>query len=133
MNPYSIQEGESSLGVCCAPDGCGDYLASIEVAVDGFSGHADGHVVGSEWLAFMDALARLEQTRKGEARFCSAFPGEFEVKIHSIDSRGHMGVSGLLRYSRAGGDEWPHQALKFAFAFDPSKLPSFARAVAHQK
>lgn len=126
----TIREGESVLELKCQSDGSGDYLASIEVRVDGFAGHADGHIVGGEWTAFADALRTLEATRNGEARLASAMPGEFELRIHAINSRGHMGVSGLLHYRRVGADEWPDQQLRFAFEFDQAMLPAFARAVA---
>ena len=129
MSAWSLQEGTASLELSCNSDGSGDYLASIEVCVEGFSGHAEGHVVGADWTAFVKALRRLDEMRKGEARFESAIPGEFELRIHSIDSRGHMGISGLLRYQRVGVEEWPHQQLRFAFEFDPSKLPAFTHSV----
>ena len=122
MSSFSLSEGSASLKLLCEPDGDGDYLASIEVSVEGFTGHADGHIVGSDWRAFVDALRKLEKARIGEARVESAYPGEFELRFHSIDSKGHMGVSGSLRFSRSGGEVWPHQQLRFAFEFDPSNL-----------
>jgi len=129
MSSWSLQEGTASLELSCESDGSGDYLASLEVRVEGFVGHADGHIVGAEWTAFVKALCRLEEIRKGEARLESAIPGEFQLRVHSIDSRGHMGISGMLRYRRVGVEEWPYQELRFAFEFDPSKLPEFARCV----
>lgn len=126
----SLEEGSASLELGCAPDGSGDYLVSLTVRVEGFSGHADGHVAGADWIAFVKAIRNLEETRKGEARFASVCPGEFELRVHAIDSRGHMGISGLLRYQRGGAEDQPQQQLRFAFEFDPSKLPAFARSVA---
>ena len=129
MTSWSLQEGAASLSLTSESDGDGDYLVSLEVSVEGFTGHADGHVVGSDWVSFVAAVRKLEKARKGEARFESAIPGEFELRLHSIDSRGHMGASGSLRFSRAGGEDWPHQFLRFAFEFDPSKLVALARDV----
>ncbi len=130
MSTWSLQEGTASLELSCESDGAGDYLAALEVRVDGFSGHADGHVVGGEWDGFANDLRSLAQTCKGEARFESAIAGEFELRVHSIDSLGHMGVSGLLRYRRVGVEDWPQQQFRFAFEFDPSKLSAFARCIA---
>jgi hypothetical protein len=129
MISWSLEEGSASLKLTCESDADGGYLASIEASVDGFTGHADGHVAGRDLAAFVDALTRLEKSRKGEAKLESAASGEFELRLHSIDSRGHMGVSGSLRFSRLGGDYWPHQQLRFSFEFDSSKLAALLRSL----
>ena len=126
-----ILEADSALVLTVADDGAGDFLVSVEVRSDGFSGHADGVVVGAEWRSFVQQLANLEAERRGSARLTSALSGEFEIRIHATDSRGHMGLSGALSYRRVGVEDWPAQELHFAFEFDPSKLASFARAVAN--
>lgn len=124
MKSFSIGADGSSLLVTFEDDGAGDFLLSIEASSDGFSGHADGHVIGEDWERFVAELRCLESSRKGAARFASAFPGEFEFEIGSVDSVGHMGVSGVLRYRRVGVEQWPQQQLHFAFEFDPSLLAS---------
>jgi hypothetical protein len=129
MRSWSLQEGSSSVEIDCDRDDDGDFVVSIRASVEGFVGHAGGHVVGAEWTSFLDALRRLELTRKGEARFASAYPGEFELRVHSIDSRGHLGLSGMLRFGRRA-EEWPHQQLRFALEFEPMKLPLFVRSIA---
>jgi len=128
MISISLSEKESSLLITCDSDGAGDFLVAIETKTDGFEGHADGHVVGAEWQQFVADLQRLEKTRKGVARFASASPGEFELSIKAIDSRGHMGVIGVLRYRRVGVEDWPQQQLQFAFEFDPSLLTSLVQS-----
>lgn len=60
----SLEEGSASLELGCAPDGSGDYLVSLTVRVEGFSGHADGHVAGADWIAFVKAIRNLEETRR---------------------------------------------------------------------
>ncbi len=127
MNSFSVTEKGSSLLVTFDSDGSGDFLVSIEAKSGGFSGHADGHVVGADWQQFVGDLRRLEETRRGAARFASAIPGEFELTVEAIDSRGHMGVSGVVRYRRAGVEDWPQQQLHFAFKFDPSRLASLVQ------
>lgn len=122
MKSLSITSDASLLVVTIDDDGSGDLLVSIEASSDGFSGHADGHVVGEDWERFATELEHLEKNRKGVACFSSAFPGEFEVVIEARDSVGHMGVSGSLQYRRVGAEQWPAQQLHFAFEFDPSLL-----------
>jgi hypothetical protein len=130
MNELQIQEADSLLLLSASDDGSGDVLLSVEVRCDGFSGHADGVVVASEWETFVQQLAALETERKGSARLSSAL-GELDFKVHSIDNRGHMGVSGVLSYHRVGVEEWPVQQLHFAFEFEPSKLAAFASDAAN--
>jgi hypothetical protein len=67
------------------------------------------------------------------ARLISAMPGEFDLEVKSIDSKGHMGVSGVLSYRRLGVEQWPVQQLRFAFEFDPSKLSAFVAAASAQQ
>jgi hypothetical protein len=125
-----IEEQESVLELTVTPDGSGDFLVAVEARSEGFCGHADGVVVGAAWGAFVQELGILEAERKGVARLISAL-GEFDLEVRAIDSRGHMGASGVLSYRPAGIEEWPVQQLRFAFEFDPSKLSSFANAAAN--
>jgi hypothetical protein len=129
-NCMEILEADSTLVLAATDDGDGDFLISVEVRSDGFSGHEDGVVVGPEWCSFVEQLGALETERKGSAHLLSAVSGEFDVRVHAIDGRGHMGVSGVLSYRRVGVEDWPAQQLHFAFEFDPSKLAPFARAAA---
>ena len=129
MSTCLLQEGTASLKLSCKSDGSGDYSASLEVRVAGYAGNADGHVVGADWTAFANAMRGLEESREGDAELRSAIPGEFQVRVRSIDSRSQIGVSGVL-LCRVGVDESPHQELRFSFEVDSSKLPEFARCVA---
>lgn len=129
MTSFTLTEKESSLLITCQSDATSDLLVAIEAKSEGFQGHADGHVPSAEWHKFEADLQRLDKTRKGGARFASAYPGEFEISVNAIDSRGHMGVSGVLRYRRVGVEEWPQQQLHFAFEFDPSKLALLVRSI----
>ena len=130
VRSFSLIESErdSLLLVSFLEDGSGDFLVSIEAHVDGFSGHADGHVAGAEWLQFVADLQQLAQSRKGAARVRSADPEGFELSIHTIDSLGHVATSGTLRFRRPGA-EWPQQELAFGFAFDPSRLETVIKVL----
>jgi hypothetical protein len=125
-----IEEEDSVLELTATSDGSGDFFVAIETQSEGFSGHADGHVEGAAWQTFVRELTTLEAERKGAARLVSAMPGEFDLEVKSIDSKGHMGVCGVLSYRRVGVEQWPVQQLRFAFEFDPSKLSAFVVAAA---
>jgi hypothetical protein len=106
----------------------GDYLVTVEAEVEGFKGHADGHVTESDFKAFTEGLEQLERSRKGRTAVASPGPCEFEVIVHAIDSVGHMGASGILKYLRPG-DESPSQILHFSFEFEPSQLIKAVRDI----
>jgi hypothetical protein len=129
MISFSLDERDSFLLVTVQGDSSGDFLVSIEARSEGFAGHADGHVVGADWQQFVNDLWRLEKTRQGTASFVSAYPDEFNLTVRAIDSRGHMGVMGMLRYRRVGVEDWPQQQLYFAFEFDPSRLTSLIQSI----
>ena len=125
-----IEEKDSVLQLSATDDGSGDYLVAIEAQSGGFSGHADGHVTGAAWRGFVQELVALEAGWKGAARLISAIPGEFDLEVTAIDSKGHMGVSGVLSHRSVGVEHWPVQQLRFAFEFDPSKLSAFVVSAA---
>ena len=108
-------------------EGSGDYLVSVEAEVEGFKGHADGHVTGADLKAFAEGLAKLERSRKGKAVLTSAAPGEFEVTVQAVDGVGHMGVTGVLRYTSLG-HERPSQVLQFELDFEPNQLIEAVKA-----
>jgi hypothetical protein len=124
---FRVEAGKSSVVVHTHPDGDGDFLVAIEASVDGFSGHADGHVTSSDFKVFADQCRALEKNRQGVASFSSALEGEFTLSLRSIDRLGHLGVAGRLHY-RAQGEEFA-QRLDFEFAFDPAELQNVLRGL----
>jgi hypothetical protein len=126
MTEIRFSATESSFLLTVESDGSGDYLVAISAETDGFKGHADGHVAGSCWTKFSRELVALNDSRKGEAKLESAFPGEFSVRIGAANRRGHMSVSGTLGFSRG---EWPRQCLEFGFEFDPTQLGAIQPAL----
>lgn len=126
MTKIHLSAVEASFLLTSESDGSGDYLVAIDAKAYGFAGHADGHVVGAAWLGFCAELGALEKSRTGEAILESAMPGEFSIRVGSLNGVGHMSVSGVLGYSRSG---WPRQNLTFAFEFEPSQLAAVQLAV----
>ena len=124
---FRVEAGKSSVVVHAHPDSDGNYLVAIEASVDGFCGHSDGHVAGSDFQTFAKQCRALEESRQGVASFSSALESEFTLSLRSIDGLGHLGVAGRLHY-RAPGEEFA-QHLEFEFAFDPSEMQNVLRAL----
>ncbi len=104
----------------------GDYYVNMSVRVQGFKGHADGHVAAGDFGQFAQSIVVLSETRKGEARFASVVPDAFGCTVRSIDGSGHLAVFGILSFSsqaeRAG-----QQRLDFGLEFEPSQIESAAK------
>ena len=107
----------------------GDYVLDILVGASGFSGFASGHVLAAEFDSFRDAVAMLERTRRGEAIIESVYEGEFLVKVYSVDSLGHIGVSGKVRGLRLSRSDMPDNELTFGFEADPASLVEFSNGL----
>ncbi len=59
-----IEEKESVLALTVSEECSGDFLVAVEARSEGFSGHADGHVVGATWRAFARQLADSRRSNK---------------------------------------------------------------------
>ena len=94
--------------------------------LNGFSGHSDGHVVKEVFEKFAQDVGTLNKTRKGEAKFDSAYPGEFELVLKSIDGVGHLGVFGKLQFSSSSNIR-EIQKLEFALEFPPEQIEYAAK------
>jgi hypothetical protein len=91
---------------------------------DGFSGHTETWITASQLRTFAQSLIRTETSRKSSAQLQSISPGELELRIEPISSRGHFGVFasvGLAVHQEHGVRE---QRVSIAFEFDPSQLSS---------
>ena len=119
MTAITFASPSASCVINCSDGAEGDVYVAIEVAADGFTGHADGHVAGASWSKFVAELAQLERIRGGMAHLRSELPDEFELSVCSLDQFGHVGVDGVLRFQEHGRLQ---QLLQFAFEFDPSQL-----------
>jgi hypothetical protein len=101
----------------------GDVELSVEVASEQFSGHGFAWVGGPALAAFLARLNALEERRQGEA-VIEGLPGEFRLRLWSVDRRGHMAVGGLVTNHVYKGEAGPYRhALEFGFEFDPTLLP----------
>jgi hypothetical protein len=96
----------------------GDAYITISVHSNGFSGKNDLWVGAEEFQEFCTSLVKLEKERKGEATLNSISPGKLSLKIYSVDSLGHLAISGTTGYEVAN----IQHSLTFGFEFEPSQL-----------
>ena len=69
-------------------------------------------------------LRELEAKRQGEAAIEGLSPGEFRLRLWSVDRRGHMAVGGLVTKLVHKGEGSPYRhSVEFGFEFDPTLLP----------
>lgn len=102
----------------------GDVELSVAVASEQFSGRGFAWVAAPAMAAFLTQLRDLEAKRQGEATIEGLSPGEFRLRLWSVDRRGHMAVSGLVTKRVHKGEGSPYrQAVEFGFEFDPTLLP----------
>jgi hypothetical protein len=92
----------------------GDARLQVKVESRGFTGHGTSWVEADRLAIFARQLRALESTRRGEAELEGMSPGEFRLRVYSVDQAGHMAIEG--RVSDMG------QSLEFGFPFCPSLL-----------
>ena len=100
----------------------GDAYISISVESNGFAGKNDLWVDMASLISFCKGLSELERNRKGETCLTSMSPNELDLKVHSLNSRGHIGVSGKTSYNVLSENASFIHSLEFGFEFDPSQL-----------
>jgi hypothetical protein len=98
----------------------GDVELSVEVSSGKFRGQAFAWIDASTLSNFVTQLRELERTRIGSAELEGMSPGEFRLRIFSIDCRGHVVIEGQLVHQPARS--YRH-AIEFGFEFDPTLLP----------
>lgn len=102
----------------------GDVELSVEVASEQFCGHGFAWVAAPALAVFLSQLRELESSRQGEATIEGLSPGEFRLRLWSVDRRGHMAVGGLVTKRVHKGEAGPYlHAVEFGFEFDPTLLP----------
>jgi hypothetical protein len=100
----------------------GDAYLTIEVNSNGFRGHNDLWVFAKSLECFCKELISLENNRAGNAELESISPNELHIKVHSINSRGHMAISGKTGYLIPQENKSFWHNIEFGFEFDPSQL-----------
>lgn len=125
-----IREGDDSIEIVAVervPDHMptpGDTRLEVVVTSGGFSGRSSAWVDNDRLCAFVRQLSALLKDRgQGAADLESISPGEFVLRIESVDSLGHIAVSGRLAKRMYAGECGPYlHAVEFGFEFDPTAL-----------
>ena len=103
----------------------GDVQFKINIQSYGFVGQGSTWVAAPNLERFITQMQALEARRQGGAELTSISPGQFQLRIFSTDSLGHMALSGRLS-SQEGQSGYQHH-LAFGFDFEPSKLLNIVR------
>jgi hypothetical protein len=74
----------------------GDTRLVITVCSHGFAGQGAAWIAAPCLAAFVQQLRVLEERRHGSAAIESLSPGEFHLRIWSVDHRGQIAVGGRL-------------------------------------
>src|SRR5262245_17726742 len=102
----------------------GDVELSVEVSSQQFSGQGFAWIAAPALAAFLGQLRELERRRQGEATVEGLSPGEFQLRIRSVNRRGHVAVEGLVTKHVHQGEGGPYRhTVEFGFEFDPTLLP----------
>jgi hypothetical protein len=93
-------------------------------ASEQFSDHGFVWFAALALAAFLAQLRELEARRQGEAMIEGLSPGEFRLRLWSVDRRGHLAVGGLVTklVPKGEANQYRH-AVEYGFEFDPTLLP----------
>ena len=100
----------------------GDVRLLVLVRSNGFSGHNDLWVQRDALIAFAAQLAGLDSLLSGKAKLSSISPGELELVIRSVSTRGHIGVAGSTGYRIQSENATYQHSVSFWFEIEPSQL-----------
>ena len=100
----------------------GDALISLSIHSNGYSGHNEVWIGSEELQEFCTSLLKLEKERKGDATLSSISPGELYLKLYSVDSVGHLAISGKTAYEIISSNTQILHSVEFGFEFEPSQL-----------
>ena len=99
-----------------------DAMVSVRVMSYGYAGHSEVWVHKEALVGFCTGLAQLERSLRGEVAIESMSPGELNVKVLSVSSRGHLAIQGSIgTYVQAENGTYWHAA-SFGFEFESSEL-----------
>jgi hypothetical protein len=100
----------------------GDAYLAVQVSSKGYCGKNDLWVEGEALRSFCAELVVLNRSLVGVARLQSISPGELDVVVQSVSSRGNVAVSGSTGYFvQRDNSRWWH-AVTFGFEFEQGQL-----------
>lgn len=104
-----------------------DVRLQINVESHGFTGSTDVWVLREEVQSFARDLAKLNSTLSGHAAIRSISPGELDLTIRSVSSRGHMAAQGTIGYQVYERERMYWHSVSFGFEFEPQQLEAAVR------
>lgn len=99
---------------------------AVSLAKRGFAG-TNPHVGVLDHIlyAFVEELAELDRTRQGAATLTSMSPGEFKLRIRTVDRAGHPMLSATVsHYTCICRDRWETDTATSHFEIEPWDLPT---------
>jgi hypothetical protein len=106
----------------------GDVRLSVNVRSHGFTGNTDVWVMQEELAAFIRDITTLNTSLAGSATLRSISPGELELQVLAVSSRGHLAVQGTLGYHVYERERMYWHSVAFGFEFEPTQLEAAASA-----
>ena len=107
----------------------GDVRLRVRVEAEDFAGLSDQVWIEKAVLdQFVEEVRELERTRNGEATLESMSPGEFVLRLRSVDRAGHLAVNGQLKRVTYGV-EVHEQRLHFGFDVDSAAVGALVQAL----
>src|SRR5687768_7900149 len=100
----------------------GDVLMSVVVESHGFKGKAEVWVLQEELARFAQAVTGLNQSLHGNAVLRSVSPGELDLEVLSVSSRGHLAVQGSIGHQMYDQERMHWHSMQFGFEFEPGQL-----------
>jgi hypothetical protein len=105
----------------------GDVRFEVTVSSNGFGGRTSAWIDAKSLGRFSQELRKVETLRQGTAELTSMSPGDFILRVETLDRRGHMAISGqMARHSVEGQATRFRHTLEFGFRFDCTELPRIA-------
>lgn len=105
----------------------GNARLTLRVQSQGYSGEATAWVEREQLVRFGDELTQLNESLQGEAVLVSMGPGELNLKLRSVTSRGHVALEGSIgRYVHGDHSIYWH-SVAFGFEFENTQLADAVR------
>jgi hypothetical protein len=100
----------------------GDVLLSVVVESHGFKGQSEVWVLKEEISRFARAVTELNQSLCGRAVLRSVSPGELQIEVLSVTSRGNLAAQGSVGHHVYEEERMYWHSVSFGFEFEPREL-----------
>lgn len=132
MKEIKLSSGENEFSISLIDEQTEDLLLEYDVRLkvvvksNGFTGGTKCWVISEAMQVFCQSLINLNEKRSGSALLESMSPGELAINVHSIDTLGHMAVSGKLGCLKYTEHTTFKHRVSFGFELDPNQIVQIA-------